>query len=323
MPLVSAVIVNWNGAKHLDICLPSLLSQSHRPVEIIVVDNASNDSSAEIAARHGVRWVPLTRNIGLAPALNRGARLATGDFLLFLNNDMRFHERFVESLAAEILRDPDTFSVDALQYNWEGTKQVHLATRLERNRGAGGDGYAPVPGLYILQADTSSPLAIVSACAASMLVRRSMFMALGGFDERLPFGCEDLEICLRAWLRGWRSVFVPTAMCWHKVGGSSRSREASILGLRGVLGGRMLIATKLLPIRFVLLSWLASLGGLALDAARMRARRVRARTRVFREHARNLRSVWHERRALFRNAGTTPNALLAQMLKVRDAPVPK
>ena len=88
-PAVSAIIVNWNGAHHLRICLPSLLSQTLTSLEIIVVDNGSKDDSVEVARELQARWLPLGENVGLAPALNRGAKAAAGDFLLFINNDMR------------------------------------------------------------------------------------------------------------------------------------------------------------------------------------------------------------------------------------------
>src|ERR1700690_2208198 len=93
-PAVSAIIVNWNGAAHLRICLPSLLAQSYQPLEVIVVDNASSDYSLQVARQFGVGALPLDRNTGLAWALNRGKEAATGGFFLFVNNDMRFDELF-------------------------------------------------------------------------------------------------------------------------------------------------------------------------------------------------------------------------------------
>lgn len=77
--LASAIIVNWNGAEHLRSCLPSLREQSYEPLEIIVVDNASSDDSRAVAEQHGARWLPLAQNLGLAPAMNRGAAIARGE----------------------------------------------------------------------------------------------------------------------------------------------------------------------------------------------------------------------------------------------------
>src|SRR5579863_4216329 len=129
-PRVSAIIVNWNGAGHLRVCLPSLASQSLGSLEIIVVDNRSSDDSAEVARGFGARWLPLENNLGLAPALNRGAAIAEGDLLLFVNNDMRFDPGFVAALVEPLERDKDVFAADGMQYNWDGTVRAHLAARL-------------------------------------------------------------------------------------------------------------------------------------------------------------------------------------------------
>lgn len=66
-PSVSAIVVNWNGTRHLEVSLPSLLLQSYLPLEVIVVDNASTDGSADVVSYFGSRWLPLPRNLGLAP----------------------------------------------------------------------------------------------------------------------------------------------------------------------------------------------------------------------------------------------------------------
>src|SRR5713101_3531891 len=114
-PVVSVVIVNWNGAEHLRICLPSLLSQSFTSLEIIVVDNASEDDSADVAREFHVRLMRLEKYLFLAPALNRSAALALGDFLLFVNNDMRFDCDFVSALVETLRNDDSVFAADGMQ----------------------------------------------------------------------------------------------------------------------------------------------------------------------------------------------------------------
>src|ERR1700693_2370799 len=111
-PGVSVIIDNWNGADHLRVCLPSLASQSFKALEIIVVDNHSSDGSAEVARSLGICWLPLERNLGLAPALNRGAAIARGDLLLFVNNDMRFDPGFVAALVEPLESDEEVFATD-------------------------------------------------------------------------------------------------------------------------------------------------------------------------------------------------------------------
>jgi len=314
--LVSAVVVNWNGARHLENCLPSLLSQSYRPVEIIVVDNASTDDSAEVVRRFGVRWLSLETNAGLAAALNRGAEAAFGELILFLNNDMRFHFAFVESMVISMAKDPDVFSVDALQYDWEGNTQVHLATRLARNR-KDELSYPMVPTLYVFQESSSLPTAVLTASAANMLVRKSMFDSLGGFDERLPLGYEDVELCWRAWIRGWRSIFAPTSICWHRVSASQSREEGSRISFRGIYYGRLLMATKLLPIRYLVATWLVSLAGLAVDIGRLRWQRARDRVEVLRNYARCFASIIHERREIYRAGRSSAAEQLERLLRLK------
>src|SRR2546430_323067 len=95
-PLISVVVLNFNGADHLDDCLASLVRQTYEPTEVIVADNGSTDASAEVAARYPVRWEPLHANHGFARGNNLAAEKACGALLLFVNNDMRFQHDFIE-----------------------------------------------------------------------------------------------------------------------------------------------------------------------------------------------------------------------------------
>ena len=314
-PKVSAIVVNWNGAKELESCLPSLLAQSYRPMEIIVADNASSDDSAAVAQRFDVRWVGLDRNWGLAGALNRGAQAATGDLVLFLNNDMRFHEKFVEYMVSEIVSDPSIFSVDALQFDWNGENKVHLATSLARSRVEKLDDPL-VPGLFIRQRDESASTPALMSSAANMLARKAMFVEIGGFDERLPLGYEDVELCWRAWVRGWKTVYAPAAICWHRVGCSSQSTEGASIRYRGTLAGRLLTSTKLLPFNYALQTWLSTLAGLARDVLLLKWANVLARLRVLKECVVHLPDLLRERREIFRAQSTTPAMQLVRLMQI-------
>src|SRR6266481_5331238 len=167
-PRVSVIIVNWNGAKHLRLCLPSLASQSFESLEIIVVDNRSSDDSAEVARSFGVRWLPLEINLGLAPALNRGATIANGDLLLFVNNDMRFDPKFVAALVEALERDDEIFASDGMQFNWDGTVRGHLAARLTNVAPRRDSSTELVPGLYFYQQEKTEESSVFMASAACM-----------------------------------------------------------------------------------------------------------------------------------------------------------
>ena len=314
--LVSVVIVNWNGAHDLRVCLPSLLEQSHQLLEIIVVDNGSTDDSAAVTEEFQARWLPLKENVGLAPALNQGAAIAAGQFLLFVNNDMRFDTGFVSTLLGPFSSDNRIFATDGMQYYWEGSKPAHLAVRLTKHPPSGRSSVELVPGLFFYQQTVSQPETVFLASAACMLVRKSIFFEIGGFDNRLPMGYEDAEICWRAITLGWKIIYVPTAICWHRVGSSGHSLEGARYNFRGILKGRLLLATKLLPPEYALVTWFISIAGLMKDLGRRRWLFARDRIKVLFEFALLVPKFLREGRALFRNAGTTPRKQLIRILRL-------
>jgi GT2 family glycosyltransferase len=313
---VSVIIANRNGEEHLRICLPSLLSQLYHPLEIIVVDNASSDDSVAVAREFGAKCLQLKENLGLAPALNRGAAISSGEFLLFVNNDMRFDERFVSCLVDRLVHDESIFAVDGMQYNWDGSAQGHLATRLEKGRARHGPSVELVPGLNFYQKQEEKVVSVFMGSAASMLIRKSCFEKLLGFDERVPMGYEDADICWRAWVHGWKTVYVPDAICWHRVGSSCRSSEGSLFLFVGVLRGRLVFATKLLPVQYALLTWMASSAGLAKDISRLRWRFAWNRIKVLAELGARIPQLLRERNELYQTGGTTPADQLDRMLRL-------
>jgi N-acetylglucosaminyl-diphospho-decaprenol L-rhamnosyltransferase len=316
-PVVSAIIVNWNGAHHLRICLPSLRAQTLTSLEIIVVDNGSKDDSEEITREFQARWLPLGKNVGLAPALNRGAKISAGDFLLFVNNDMRFDADFVAALIEPLKQNEKVFATDGMQFNWDGGERAHLATRLTKRKPSG-PSTELVPGLYFYQHEEREKSSAFMASAASMMVRRELFEELHGFDERLPLGYEDVEICWRAWLRGWKTVYVSHAVCWHRVGSSGRSLEGMRMNFRGILRGRLLLATKLLPLSYAVNTWLVSIAGLLKDVSRLRWPFAKDRVKVLLQTADLAPQLLREKKMLFGDAGITCEQHLNLLLRLPD-----
>lgn len=322
-PRVSAIIANWNGAHHLRICLPSLLEQSFTSLETIVVDNGSSDDSEEVTRQFNARWLGLAQNIGLAPALNRGAAVATGEFLLFVNNDMRFDLGFVAALAEPLQKDETIFATDGMQFNWDGNEKAHLAVRLTKEKREGRGLVEVVPGLNFFQSDENKETPVFMASAACMLARKTLFEKLGGFENHLPLGYEDVEICWRAWLHGWKTIYIPGAICWHRVGASGKSEEGARRNFEGVLRGRLLLASKLLPSRYAIRTWLVTTAALAKDLSRLKWRFARSRVRMLVEMAALLPQLWREKRAMFEAAGRSPEELLGSLLDLPDDGTPK
>jgi GT2 family glycosyltransferase len=211
---VAVVIGNWQGEHVLGDCLASIASQSLPATEAIVVDASSADGSAELARRLGAR-VLLRENRGLGYLYNEGGRAADADFVLCANNDVALEPRCLELLAAALDDDPYRFAADPRQLDWSGERLVHGRTTLRR----GPLLRQPLPGFRLDLTDPAQQLVpTLSANGGAMLVRRAALLDLGGFDETMFMDFEDLDLCWRAWLRGWTSVYVPDAVVRHRVG---------------------------------------------------------------------------------------------------------
>jgi N-acetylglucosaminyl-diphospho-decaprenol L-rhamnosyltransferase len=211
---VSVVVANYQGEAVLADCLESLARQSERPAEIIVADAGSTDRSREIAARFGARWLERP-NLGLGHLYNSGAALSTTEYVLLSNNDVALEDRCLALLCSALSADASLFAADPRQMDWGGTRLVHGHTTLRRGRLL----HELVPGYRLDQtgsADETVPT--VFANGGCMLVRRKRLLELGGFDETFFLDFEDLDLCWRAWLRGWGSVYVPAAWLRHRVG---------------------------------------------------------------------------------------------------------
>jgi GT2 family glycosyltransferase len=212
---VSVVIGNYQGESVLPACLDSLTQQTVRPAQIVVADASSTDGSRAIAEAHGVRWIDLP-NLGLGHLYNRGVEAVASDYVLLSNNDVAYDERCIELLRQALDADRSLFAADARQVDWEGDRLVHARTTLRR----GSLFHELLPGLRLdLVVPAAETVATVTANGAAMLVRRSAFLELGGFDETFFMDLEDIDLCWRAWLRGWGSVYVPDAWLRHRVGG--------------------------------------------------------------------------------------------------------
>jgi GT2 family glycosyltransferase len=221
-PLVSVIVLNYNGAHLLPDCLDSFAAQDWPSLEVLVADNGSVDGSASVASSYRVRWVPMGDNLGFSMANNRAAAQAGGDYLFFVNNDMKFKPDCVRRLAEVLQRDDSLFAADPTQVDWAGSRVIHARTRL-------------VPGRYVqmvvppFAVDYTAPadglVEVPWGCAGSLMVRRDRFEALGGFDPKFFIDFEDTDLCWRAWRRGWRTVYVPQAVLHHKVGMSDDQHQ--------------------------------------------------------------------------------------------------
>jgi len=213
--LVSVLVLNHNGTVHLPECLETLRAQTYPQIEIIVIDNGSTDSSWEICAQYeGVTFLELGYNWGFGRGNNEGSKQAQGEFLFFVNNDMRFKPDVISILVHKIQQDDSIFALDIKHYDWDGASVNHAALRFKR----GGWRSLLCPFVDWFEVDVQDMVPVPWANGASLFCRADRFHELGGFDSTFFIDYEDADLCWRAWLRGWKTYYVPEAQCYHKKG---------------------------------------------------------------------------------------------------------
>ena len=221
--LATIQILNYEGKELLERNLPSVLaavSQTGQPHEVLVVDNGSTDGSVEMLREKfpDVKVVALDRNYYFSRGNNAGVPHASHGILVLLNNDMRVEPDFLAPLLAPF-DDPDVFAVSSQIFFPPGPKRRE-ETGLTRARFVEGMmqySHDPVP-------DPSGELIpILWGGGGSCAFDRSKWEALGGLDVMYdPFYCEDLDLSLRAWQRGWKVYLAPSSKVWHEHRATSR-----------------------------------------------------------------------------------------------------
>jgi len=221
---ITLVIPNWNGREHLETCLKSVQAQTRRPSRTILVDNGSTDGSVEFVEQ-AFPWVDCVRlghNTGFAVAVNRGIRAGTGEFVALLNNDTELDPEWLGLLAGALEQDGSAGMAACKMLRFDSRAVLDGAGDALTRAGAPftrGSG-EPDDGRF----DAASY--VFGACAGAAVYRRALFEGVGHFDEDFVSYYEDVDLCLRATLAGWRCIYVPGARCYHKRGASSARQPA-------------------------------------------------------------------------------------------------
>ncbi|MDD1702404.1 MAG: glycosyltransferase family 2 protein [Methanoregula sp.] len=218
-PLVSVVVVNFNGKKFLDGCLSSLEQQTFRDFEVILVDNRSSDGSTEFVRERypSAILVETGKNLGFAGGTNAGIRMAQGEFIFTLNNDAIADPRMLEEIVKPVQADPGVGMCGTKMMFPDG-RINSTAICLSRSGAAWDRGMGePDRGQY----DTAEEIFGPSAGAA--LYRRRMLDDIGLFDEDFFLFMEDVDLAFRGRLAGWKCRYAPTARVVHIHGGTAGS----------------------------------------------------------------------------------------------------
>src|SRR5262249_28971402 len=237
-PSIHVVIVNWNSGDQLAECLRSFSEVAADAVDILkitIVDNASVDSSLAQASAPG-SLLPLTlvrnaENRGFAAACNQGAAGAAAEFLLFLNPDTRLMRGCLEE-PSRYLQDSANQRVGIVGIpliDDDGAVARNCARRPSAlaliGHSLGLDRLMPrlFPPHFMVEWDHAQTRTVDQVMGALCFIGRSLFLELGGFDERFFVYYEDLDLAERARARGWSSVFLSTARAFHRSGGTTQA----------------------------------------------------------------------------------------------------
>lgn len=223
----------------LEACLQSLVAQTFRDFEVVVVDNSGRGKSRSVAEAFGARILENRSNEGFGAAVNRGWRSSSAPLLGALNDDTVAHPDWLAALVEAMDRHPDV-GMCAPQIRLAGTEALDSAGMLVA---ADGSSKQRGHGRPAREFEQEEEVLLPSACAA--LYRRIMIEEIGGFDEEFFLYSEDTDLGLRARWAGWRCLYVPGAIVEHRY--SHTSGRASPLKAYLVERNRLFVIAKNFP----------------------------------------------------------------------------
>ncbi len=216
---VTAVVLAWGDEPVLEEAVRALLASEGVAVDVVLVDNGcTSDALPRLAALAGVTVVEPGRNLGFAGGCNLGAARAGGEVLAFVNGDAVVQ---VDALAALAAALDDSVGLATASLRLHGQEDVMNSA----GNPVHWSGLSWAGGLGRPAAAYAVPADVASASGAATACRADRFRALGGFCEPMFAYCEDTELSLRCWQRGWRVVYVPDAVVTHRYEFSRNPRK--------------------------------------------------------------------------------------------------
>ena len=236
-PRFSVVVVTYNSRENIGVCLDSLrrCSGGGDDLEIIVADNASRDGTPDFLAQEEkagrIRALLNTENFGFSKGCNLGAAKARGEFLVFLNPDTLVAPGWAEAMA-EYFRDPGVGAVGPLSNYVAGLQRLDLHLPAPYDKGAripGDDAVGQSANVARILADANRGRGVRTKLLIGfcLMIRRRLFREMGGMDERLFLGNDDLDLSWRLRGRGLELVVATDAFVFHEGQKSFKTEKKS------------------------------------------------------------------------------------------------
>ncbi len=210
-PLVSIIIPTYNRQEYLFKALRSLYLQNYpqNKIETIIIDNGSNDNTLQMLSLKFPKSIIIknNRNIGFAPALNQGIRKSQGQFIFVTNDDVTFDKNCLRELVA-LAETNDKIAIVGGRMFTDLKPQTMALPGFKFNIWLGYHPYDYQSSDKIREMDV--------ATGGCMLIRKSSLKVTGTFDPGFFFCGEDYDLCTRAKIAGFKVMYCPTAIVWHK-----------------------------------------------------------------------------------------------------------
>lgn len=298
MPRVTVVIPTWDGAPLLREALRTLRAQTFLDFEVIAVDNGSTDDTMAMLrdAFPYVRAVALARNEGFAAAVNAGISAARGEIIVLMNNDVEATAGWLAALVDAFDRHPEVGACASKMLSWEEPGVIDSAgDRLGLFATSIGHGALDGP-------EYDEPCYVFSACAGAAAYRLTVLEQVGSFDERFFAYLEDVDIGARIQLAGWRCLYVPEAVVYHR--GSATARRMPTMKTTLLMRNSLFIFFQYMPLS-TLIVWGPAMVGWPLYRA-LRERRPHLGLRALVGFLGSLPAILQRRREVARSRRLTP-----------------
>jgi len=221
--LISVVVTTYNGMEHIQDCFSSLERQTYPNLEIIAVDNASEDKTAETLHVHfpKVQVFALVKNLHYAGAVNFGLMQARGEYVFVLNQDVELEPDCIARLHRKAATSPQAGALVPMMKFFHLRGFINGIGNHIRNQSWGSDNFIGCVDIGQFEGLEEVP----SACFGAVLLRRGAVRAVGYLDEKYTAFYEDIDWSFRCWLKGWTIVPAVKAVVYHKFGASYPDRH--------------------------------------------------------------------------------------------------